>query len=1030
MAQYPIKMLKDEQGKPFVPVVSANTISLMSGYDLQTEMDKKLMAENIIAGKNITVKKEGNNCTIGGPDIMNNLTTDASNKGVLDAYQGKVLNDKIDNLSYNDLHDLPTIDTALSTTSTNAVENQAVTKEINKKVDKKEGYDLSKNDFTDALKNKLDGIEAGAQVNTVTGVKGNSETDYRTGNINITKANIGLGNVENKSSATIRSEITSKNVTDGLGFTPMDSAIKGVAGGVAELDATGKVPASQLPAFIDDVAEYDSKDDFPATGENNKIYIAKDKNITYRWSGSSYVPIGSDLALGETSSTAYPGDKGAAAYAHAVTNRGSAFASGFYKVTTNSEGHVTGAIAVQKNDITSLGIPGQDTTYENATQTVAGLMSATDKTKLDKLATVATTGSYKNLVDTPTIPTKVSELTNDENYLSTESDPTVPAHVKAITQANITAWNNKSTFSGDYNDLSNKPSIPTKVGELTNDAGYITGYTETDPTVPAWAKAANKPTYTAAEVGALPSTTKIPSKTSDITNDSGFITDTQLNSAVQGKQDKLTAGDNIKIESGVISAEVEETGTKSFIWSSSSSTGDATDKARAQEILDAYLAGEMFNISFTRNAQYSGLYVIDTVNTNSARLWFTTQGRINTSSVSNNELGTQCQVGEKFGLRISYSDGKVTGVENSMSTNYLMERFLATDTNYSTPYTPQYPGSPATKKYVDDSISSISISPEITVVDNLTSDDGQVALSANQGRLLNENKVDKVSGKALSTNDFTTAYKNNVDANTTARHTHSNIDALNSVTAAKIAAWDAKSTFSGNYNDLTNKPTIPSKVSQLSNDVGYITSYAETDPTVPSHVKNITTTDISNWNAKTSFDGKYSSLSGVPTKLSQFTNDPGFITSTVSNLSNYYNKTTIDSMLNSISTLNIEVVSSLPTTGNATTIYLVSKSSTGTNDAYDEYIYSNSKWEKIGSTQVDLSNYYTKAQIDAKGYLTSYTETDPTVPAWAKAASKPTYTAAEVGALPATTKIPTIHTGTTEPASSLGANGDIYIMKF
>lgn len=67
-------------------------------------------------------------------------------------------------------------------------------------------------------------------------------------------------------------------------------------------------------------------------------------------------------------------------------------------------------------------------------------------------------------------------------------------------------------------------TIPTKVSQLTNDKGYITGYTETDPTVPAWAKAASKPSYTASEVGALPSTTKIPAKTSDLTNDSGFIT--------------------------------------------------------------------------------------------------------------------------------------------------------------------------------------------------------------------------------------------------------------------------------------------------------------------------------------------------------------------------------------------------------------------------------------------------------------------------------------------------------------------------
>lgn len=87
--------------------------------------------------------------------------------------------------------------------------------------------------------------------------------------------------------------------------------------------------------------------------------------------------------------------------------------------------------------------------------------------------------------------------------------------------------NKPNLFSGNYNDLTNKPTIPTvptKVSAFTNDVGYMTSYTETDPTVPQWAKAQNKPTYTASEVGALPSTTAIPSKTSDLTNDSGFIT--------------------------------------------------------------------------------------------------------------------------------------------------------------------------------------------------------------------------------------------------------------------------------------------------------------------------------------------------------------------------------------------------------------------------------------------------------------------------------------------------------------------------
>lgn len=550
MAKFPIKMLKDEQGQPFVPVVSADTITLLSGYSLQEAMDKKLEAENIIAGKNITVKKDGNNCTIGGPDIMNNLTTSASNKGVLDAYQGKVLNDKITEVS--------------NTVNTNEADAEAKIKALQDrakaledgKVDKIDGKGLSKNDFTDAYKTKLDGIEAGAQVNTITGVKGGAESNYRTGNVDITKANIGLGNVENKSSATIRSEITSTNVTDALGFTPMDSAIKGVAGGVAELGNDGKVPASQLPAFVDDVLEFNNKASFPATGEKGKIYVATDTNLTYRWSGTAYIEISQSLALGETASTAYPGDKGAAAYAHAVTNKGSAFASGLYKITTNAEGHVTGAIAVQKQDIVDLGVPSTNTTYTKATTSKDGLMSKEDKAKIDGLADVATSGSYNDLKDTPSIPSKVSELTNDKNYLTTETDPTVPSHVKAITAANIAAWNAKSDFSGSYNDLSNKPTIPTKTSQLTNDSGYITGYTETDPTVPAWAKAATKPSYTASEVGALPSSTVIPSKTSQLTNDSKYITESQLNTALGNIQTTLTAGDNVDITNDVISVDL------------------------------------------------------------------------------------------------------------------------------------------------------------------------------------------------------------------------------------------------------------------------------------------------------------------------------------------------------------------------------------------------------------------------------------------------------------------------------------------
>lgn len=74
----------------------------------------------------------------------------------------------------------------------------------------------------------------------------------------------------------------------------------------------GKVPSSQLPGYVDDVEEYDTLADFPEVGEDSKIYVAKDTNTTYRWSGTGYVQLDSGITLGETSSTAYAGDKGKA----------------------------------------------------------------------------------------------------------------------------------------------------------------------------------------------------------------------------------------------------------------------------------------------------------------------------------------------------------------------------------------------------------------------------------------------------------------------------------------------------------------------------------------------------------------------------------------------------------------------------------------------------------------------------------------------------------------------------------------------
>lgn len=117
--------------------------------------------------------------------------------------------------------------------------------------------------------------------------------------------------------------------------------------------------------------------------------------------------------------------------------------------------------------------------------------------------------------------------------------------------------------------------------------------------------------------------------------------------------------------------------------------------------------------------------------------------------------------------------------------------------------------------------------------------------------------------------------------------------------------------------------------------------------------------------------GSYNDLEDkptIPTNTNQLTNGAGFITNTVSNLVNYYKKTEtytkteVDNLVNAISTMNVEVVTSLPTTGASTTIYLVANGGTGTN-SYDEYLYVSNKWEKIGTTDIDLSGYVTDSEL-------------------------------------------------------------------
>ena len=159
---------------------------------------------------------------------------------------------------------------------------------------------------------------------------------------------------------------------------------KGQPSGLAELDSTGKVPAAQLPSYVDDVLEFSTKAQFPQIGETGKIYVSKDTNLTYRWTGTQYLEISQSLALGETPSTAYSGDKGKV-NRDALNSMPTKLTS--YLTPTTSTGEL---VKINYKYAAKDGLnygPLQDDNIDipSATTTNAGAMSAIDKGRLDDL---------------------------------------------------------------------------------------------------------------------------------------------------------------------------------------------------------------------------------------------------------------------------------------------------------------------------------------------------------------------------------------------------------------------------------------------------------------------------------------------------------------------------------------------------------------------------------------------------------------------------------------------------------------------
>ena len=271
-------------------------------------------------------------------------------------------------------------------------EDEAVRSLISAKVDKVSGKELSSNDYTDAEKSKLAGIAAEANKYTHPAYTARSSGLYKmtvdsTGHVSaasaVTKADIVALGIPGQDTNTTYSVATSSS--NGLMSSGDKSKLDGIASGANKTTVDSALSSSSTNPVQNKVV-------------NSALAGKAASNHTHS--------VASTGAAGFMSTSDKTKLDGIAAGANKYTHPSyTARNSGLYKMTVDATGHVSAVSAVTKADITALGIPGQDTntTYNAATTSTAGLMSASDKTKLDGIANSAnnyvhpTSAGYKHI---------------------------------------------------------------------------------------------------------------------------------------------------------------------------------------------------------------------------------------------------------------------------------------------------------------------------------------------------------------------------------------------------------------------------------------------------------------------------------------------------------------------------------------------------------------------------------------------------------------------------------------------------------
>ena len=721
------------------------------------------------------------------------------------------------------------------------------------KVDKEEGKGLSENDFTNGYKNKLDGIENGAQVNVIEVVKRNGVA------LPVTDKAVDVAVPTTTSSLTNDSGYITNEVNDLVNYYDKDEtdtliATEAETRDAADLDLQGQIDAiSSASDVVDVVGTYAELQSYDTSklSDNDIIKVLTDETHDdaisyYRWNDTTnaFTYIGSQgpfYTKSETDATFVPQTR---------TINGKGLNSDVVLTATDVNALPASTVIPTVNDAT-LTIQKNGTTVttftansaQNATANISVPTKVSDITndlnfvEETDLANVAFSGAYADITGTPYIPTKTSDLTNDSNfasdanYVHTDNNFTTALKNKLdgiATGAEVNVqsdWDVADTSSDAF--IKNKPAIPTKTSDITNDSGFITSAalpTKTSDLTNDSGFITNQVNnlanyYDQTAINSMFNALDVPTKTSDLTNDSGFLTTSTLPIATASNLGVVKIGSGINVAAdGTISAAVA-----SLDWANI--TNKPTDVS--------YWTNDAGYITSADLPTKTSDLTNDSDFVTSADVPTKTSDLTNDSGFITNSVSNLTNYYKKSE---TYTQGEVNSLLSAIviptkTSDLTNDSNFVSDTDYAT----------ASKGGVIKVGSGLAITNGV-----LSTTGGGVADAVEWSNVLNKpsdvsywtNDAGYITSAALPTKTSDLTNDSGFLTSYTETDPIYSASPAAGITAADISSWNAKSDFSGSYNDLTDKPTIPTvnnatlTIQRNNTNVGTFTANASSDKTI------------------------------------------------------------------------------------------------------------------------------------------------------------------------------------------------------